>query len=104
MTYWDGRPYLRRVGDAVSQLFNALFGGASDESLSGRSYRLAGPDLRLRNGAPDHPRLRWRFVRAAAELLFWRIDKGRHTELAFWEDVERSAARAREFDYRATGP
>lgn len=102
MTRWDTRPYLRRVGDALSQLLNALSGGASDESLSGRSYRLAGPDLRLRNGAPDSPRLRWRFVRATAELLFWRLDKGRHTELAFWEDVARSAARAREFDPGST--
>lgn len=107
LTGWDNRPYGQRLGDATSQWFNALLGGASDESLSGRSYRLAGPDLGLRDGAPLTPKRRWRFVRAAAELLFWVSDRGRHTEKAFWKDVQRSDLRAKtlkRFDPLVTVP
>lgn len=36
---WDNRSYFGKLGDAISQLGNALIGGAPDESLSGRSWR-----------------------------------------------------------------
>lgn len=89
---WDRRPYKRRVGDAFSQLINTIFGGMPDESLSGRSYRLAGPEPALRQYRPVKPI--WHFVRQAAEWLF-KSERGQHTRLAFWEDIERSEVRAR---------
>lgn len=84
---WDRRGYLAKLGDAVSQLVNALIGGAPDESLSGRSYRIV---MLQQAGAP----WRWQAIHRAAELLFfWQ--GGRHTENAFFADLERAAARAR---------
>lgn len=85
---WDRRGYLAKLGDAVSQLVNALIGGAPDESLSGRSYRIC---VLQAGTAP----LRWRIVRRAAEAIFWLKDRGNHTQIAFWEDVYRARARAR---------
>lgn len=91
MTRWDTRSYIQRLGDSISQFANVLLlNGMTDESISGRSYR--NTVLRERKGQPVA--WRWRVVRFAAELLFWPIDRGGHTEAAFWQDVERSAARA----------
>lgn len=92
---WDRRPRLRIIGDAISQLANScLPGGAADESLSGRSYRIV---VLQQGGALWF----WRAVRWCAEALFWVWDRGNHTQLAFWEDVYRSRARARALDYIA---
>lgn len=87
---WDRRSWLAKVGDAISQLANAIAGGAPDESLSGRSYRICILE--------QSPPLRWRIVRSAAEALFWIKDRGNHTQLAFWEDVYRSRSRGRAAD------
>lgn len=84
---WDLRSYPARVGDAISQLANALIGGAPDESLSGRSYRIV--ELQA-----DRPPIFWQVVRWCAEALFWIKDRGDHCQLAFWEDVMRARARA----------
>lgn len=84
---WDTRPRLRIIGDAISQLINAcLPGGAADESLSGRSYRIT-------SIAGDRPPIFWQLVRWAAEALFWYWDRGDHCQLAFWEDIFRARAR-----------
>ena len=88
---WDTRPYLPRLGDALSQFVNvALANGMPDESLSGRAWR--NTELRYRAGLDVADR--WMLVRDIAELLFWPIDRGQHCRLAFEEDVRRSAARA----------
>ncbi len=88
---WDTRPYLQRAGDALSQIANVVLAdGMPDESLSGRSYR----NTVLRAAAGKPVAWRWRFVRTFAEGLLWPIDRGRHTELAYWQDVERSTLRA----------
>jgi hypothetical protein len=85
---WDKRPYLQRVGDALSQFANAvLANGMPDESLSGRSYR----NTRL----VTEPKLRWRIVAFLAEVLFYPIDKGQHCEAAFWQDIDRAGVRWR---------
>ncbi|MFK5281875.1 hypothetical protein ACI3PL_20195, partial [Lacticaseibacillus paracasei] len=84
---WDLRGYWNKLGDAISQLANALLGGAPDESLSGRSWRIT--TLEAENWRTPF----WRFIRAAAELIFWR-QKGNHCRLAFEEDIIRSSLRA----------
>lgn len=85
---WDKRPYLQRVGDALSQFANILLAnGMPDESLSGRSYRMT----RL----TTEPKLRWRIVAFVAEVLFYPIDKGQHCEAAFWQDIDRAGVRWR---------
>lgn len=92
MMRWDNRPYLQRLGDAISQLANVLlFDGAPDESLSGRSYQ--NTVLRNRLGRPV--KLRWRVIRLLAELLFWPLDHWQHTESAYWQDIERATLRAK---------
>jgi hypothetical protein len=81
---WDRRGRLTKIGDAISQLFNAASGGAPDESLSGRSY--------WKCELSANPPLRWRIVRWCAEaIFFWQ--GGNHCQLAFWEDIYRSRAR-----------
>lgn len=93
---WDRRGYFARLGDSLSQMANVLLAnGAPDESMSGRSYRSV--------ILSDSPKLRWRIVRRAANLLFfWQED---HCQLAFWEDVYRSRARGTAADLldRAVG-
>lgn len=84
---WDTRPYLRKLGDAISQLGNAAIGGAPDESLSGRSYRIT--EL-----SPKRPPIFWQAIRWCAEAIFWYWDRGNHAQLAFWEDIYRSRSRA----------
>jgi hypothetical protein len=93
---WDLRPRFRIIGDAISQLFNACHpGGAADESLSGRSYRIT--EL-----SGDRPPIYWQLVRWAAEALFWYWDRGNHCQIAFWEDVFRCRSRAAVADAMAT--
>ena len=85
---WDLRSRFRIIGDAISQLANACHpGGAADESLSGRCYRVT--EL-----AGDRPPIYWQLVRWAAEALFWYWDRGDHCQLAFWEDIYRCRSRA----------
>lgn len=85
---WDKRPYLQRVGDALSQFVNVvLANGMPDESLSGRSYRMT--------KLVTEPKLRWRIVAFLAEVLFYPIDKGQHCEAAFWQDIDRAGVRWR---------
>lgn len=86
---WDNRPYLAKLGDAISQLFNALAGGAPDESLSGRSWRITKLE-------PTNSRTWfWEVIKFAAEALFYIRDRGQHTRLAFEEDVTRSYNRGK---------
>lgn len=87
---WDKRPYLQRVGDALSQLINTwLFNGNPDESLSGRSY--LNTVIAEREGR--QVRTVWKVVRFLAEVLFYYRDRGEHTRLAFIEDIERAGLR-----------
>ena len=84
---WDKRPYLQRVGDGLSQFLNViLLNGMTDESISGRCWR----NVALK----EHPKLRWLFLYGCAELLMYPVDKWRHCELAYLQDVERSRVRA----------
>lgn len=83
---WDTRGYFAKLGDALSQLGNALIGGAPDESLSGRSYRINV----LTDG--DGP-IFWELVGFIAEWIFFWQD-GNHCQLAFWEDIYRARSRA----------
>lgn len=88
---WDTRPYLQRLGDAVSQFVNvAIANGMPDESLSGRSYR----NTTLRAVTGKRVKRRWLAVRYVAEALFWPIDFGNHCRLAFEQDLARSALRS----------
>ena len=88
---WDTRPYLPRLGDALSQFVNvALANGMPDESLSGRAWR--NTYIRAKRG--QTVKRRWAAVATLAEVLFWPIDRGHHCRLAFEEDVRRSALRA----------
>ena len=88
---WDDRQYLQRLGDAVSQLINvALLNGMTDESVSGRAFR----NTTLRRHQGKLVTRRWLFLRVAAEVLFWPIDRGDHCRLAYFEDIERSRLRA----------
>jgi hypothetical protein len=85
---WDNRSYFGKLGDAISQLGNALIGGAPDESLSGRSWR----ETELED--QDWNTSFWRLIRFAAEAIFYWRDKGNHCRLAFEEDIIRSSLRA----------
>lgn len=83
---WDIRGYFAKLGDSLSQLGNALIGGAPDESLSGRSYRITV----LAEGEPP---IFWSLVGWIAEWIFFWQD-GNHCQLAFWEDIYRARSRA----------
>ena len=85
---WDNRSYFGKLGDGLSQLGNALLGGAPDESLSGRSWRETELEARQWNTPL------WRIVRFIAEAIFYWRDKGKHCRLAFEEDIIRSSLRA----------
>ena len=87
---WDKRSYLVRLGDVTSQWFNvALFNGMPDESISGRSYL----NTTIREEVGGYVKNRWIFLNWAANLLFFR--QKNHTQLAYYEDIQRSAHRAR---------
>lgn len=79
---FDNRSYLVRVGDAFSQLLNTLFlNGDPDESISGRCFRsfiLKESDYKI-----------WGLTYYLAEFIFWPRDRGKHCELAFYEDMDR---------------
>lgn len=78
----DGRPYLVRVGDLLSQAVNtALLLGATDESCSGRAYREG-----VLLGCPRWRR-DYRFINA---LFFWQAD---HCRGAYEADNQRSRLR-----------
>lgn len=84
---WDDRPYLQRLGDAISQLVNvALANGMPDESISGRAHRNTTMRVPVKQ--------RWQIVAAVAEVLFWPVDRGQHCRLAYEQDIERSRLRA----------
>lgn len=64
--------YAKNVLIAVDQLFNALFGGFSDETLSSASFRAS------RDGIRHWPR------RLIDALFFWdRKGQTRHCELSY---------------------
>ncbi|NBI43239.1 DNA helicase UvrD [[Haemophilus] felis] len=65
---------------ALDQLFNALLGGAADETLSSRTYRGA--------VLAEKPKRRWRVLYRIIEgVFFW--EKGKHCEIAYKSEVER---------------
>ncbi|MDO9893511.1 hypothetical protein Q7473_05040 [Glaesserella parasuis] len=70
--------WLYHVVIAIDQLFNALTGGAADETFSSRCYR--GAIL------TEKPRKRWRFWFAFVNGLFF--DK-QHCQTAYESEVKR---------------
>lgn len=87
---WDIRSHIQKRGDALSQLVNAwFFNGNPDESLSGRSYFQT--VIAEKEGRPVSSL--WKIVRFLAEALFYVSDKGDHTRLAFFQDIERAGVR-----------
>lgn len=63
---------------AIDQLFNALIGGAADETLSSRTYRGA--------VLAKHPRKRWRIWYRVINTLF--LDAN-HCKTAYESEVKR---------------
>ena len=63
---------------AIDQLFNALIGGAADETLSSRTYRGA--------VLSPTPRKRWRILYRVINAVFF--DK-KHCETAYESEVKR---------------
>ncbi|MDG6786172.1 hypothetical protein QA264_00825 [Glaesserella parasuis] len=70
--------WLYHVVIAIDQLFNALTGGAADETFSSRCYRRA--------ILAEKPRKRWRFWFAFVNGLFF--DK-QHCQTAYESEVKR---------------
>lgn len=74
------KSWIYNVAIGLDQFFNALLGGAADETLSSRAYR--GAVL-----AP-HPKKRWRVIyRAIETLFFW--EKGMHCKWAYHSELIR---------------
>lgn len=63
---------------AVDQLFNALTGGAADETLSSRAYRGA--------VLTEHPRKRWRAIHILINSVFF--DRN-HCKESYFSEVYR---------------
>lgn len=63
---------------AIDQLFNALIGGAADETLSSRTYRGA--------VLAKSPRKRWRIWYRVINALFFNAD---HCKTAYESEVKR---------------
>lgn len=63
---------------AIDQLFNALTGGAADETFSSRCYR--GAIL------AKEPKKRWRFWFRLVNTLFWDTE---HCKTAYESEVKR---------------
>lgn len=63
---------------AIDQLFNALIGGAADETLSSRAYRCA--------VVTEHPRKRWIVIHRLINGLFF--DRN-HCKKAYFSEVYR---------------
>lgn len=77
----NGYHYLMNLLIGLDQLANALLGGACDETLSSRTYRMA----RTRGGG-------WMRLERLVNTLFWRdVDsKGRrHCELSYLVEMRR---------------
>jgi hypothetical protein len=67
--------YLLNLGIAVDQLFNVLFGGWPDETLSAVAHRYAPYSMR------------WNIVRKLLNLIFfWQDD---HCQAAFYSELDR---------------
>ena len=62
---------------AIDQLFNALIGGAADETLSSRTYRGA--------VLAKYPRKRWRIWYRVINALFFNAD---HCKTAYESEVK----------------
>ena len=58
------RNWLHEVGCAVDQVFNAVFAGYADETISARSFRLGDKDKRNDTWG------RWRVMWVVVDLLF----------------------------------
>lgn len=63
---------------AIDQLFNALTGGAADETLSSRTYRGA--------VLAKHPRKRWRIWYRVINAVFFDAN---HCKTAYESEVKR---------------
>ena len=63
---------------AIDQLFNALIGGAADETLSSRTYRGA--------VLAKHPRKRWRILYRVINPVFLNAN---HCKTAYESEVKR---------------
>ncbi|WP_109078486.1 hypothetical protein [Aggregatibacter kilianii] len=63
---------------AIDQLFNALIGGAADETLSSRTYRRA--------ALTEYPRKRWRVLYRVINGVFF--DRN-HCKEAYFSEVYR---------------
>ena len=63
---------------AIDQLFNALIGGAADETLSSRTYRGA--------VLAKYPRKRWRICYRVINALFFDAN---HCKTAYESEVKR---------------
>ena len=76
----NGHSYLINALLAADQLLNAVLGGACDETLSSRTYRMA----RIKGGA-------WAAFERLVNALFWRDvdDQGRrHCELSYLVEMQ----------------
>ena len=74
------RPYWRRVGDSLSQMFNTLIlNGEPDETTSGRSYR---------RGVIEGSR-RWRWSMRIIDGIFSTWEKD-HCRKAHEADIQRA--------------
>ena len=72
------KKWLYHVTIAIDQLFNAIIGGAADETLSSRAYR--GAIL------TKHPRKRWRVIHILINAVFF--DRN-HCKDSYFSEVYR---------------
>jgi hypothetical protein len=74
----NGYPYIKNGLIALDQLLNALLGGACDETLSSRTYRMA----RIRGGG-------WADFECLVNTLFYSDREGeiRHCELSYMVEM-----------------
>ncbi|MFC0939011.1 DNA helicase UvrD [Pasteurella multocida] len=73
------RNYLFHLAVALDQLFNAVLGGAADETLSSRTYR--GAVLSAK------PKKKWEVLyKAINRMFFWEED---HCKQAYESEVKR---------------
>ena len=67
---------MKQILIAIDQLFNALFGGWADETLSSRTWR------------QQHRKTHWRILRMVIDaLFFWEAD---HCRCAYESELDRS--------------
>ena len=68
------------VAIGFDQLFNAILGGAADETLSSRTYRGA--------VLANKPKKRWKVLHRLIEgIFFW--EKGKHCRTAYESELNR---------------